>query len=163
MRVAHGIFSYTNVLLFLRSLKNKNILENDAEIENIKKYINKRIKAIEYRIFKGINNIEKILSKNELTVWKKIFKEIVVNNKKINSNISEEITFNNNAFNRTNIINDIEKAEILLSMHGYKVSRLTININNVKSFKNIINDSISYCFSNQLFTSNNSVFKFSLI
>jgi len=144
----HGLFSYTSVYLFWDKLL-INRLCNPLMAKERKSQV------IEY-IENAVCNLDNILSENDWKKLKTIFRKICpldtgkawcIKNRKSTSK-------NQLLVKGTRYFNDVELAEIILSIHGNKVSRISKNVKELAPIVSLLNQfDLKYCFSNYLFKS----------
>ena len=148
VKLAHGIFSYIEVLSMWESLSNHPNISQEyfhLDKDEIQIFINKRISELNGRISCALRNLEALLKNDEKIIWKEIF-DLFVPYKKLNT--VEKLNIN-----RFKMLNDIEKAELLLAINGSKISRISLPIIETGNFSKILGNHAYFCFSNELIIS----------
>ena len=155
-KVAHGIFSYSEVLSMWKSLRNCSAIKPEyfcLDEDEVKVFIEKRISELNGRISCALRNLEALLKNDEKKIWKEIFdlfipkKENSVSN---NESLRKSDKLNINSFE---MLNNIEKAELLLAINGSKISRISIPSTETGNFSKLLDNCSYFSFASELIIS----------
>lgn len=140
--IANGYFSFLSVLnLYHFYLEKYQLIKGEFEIDS-KRIIKNRIKTLTPRIKIAEKVLNNIFKGNLL--WKKFISEF-----KLNYQLPIGVV-RINKFKYTDMLSDIQNAEIILGLNTNKISRITIPISQTKKISEILPID-KYLFSNDAF------------
>ena len=155
-KLAHGIFSYSEVLSMWISLKKLPSIKSEffgLNSDEVQELILERIDQLQNRISIALRNLQAVLKSDEKNIWLDLF-NIFLSDKETYS-IINQASCDSNDFNIDNfeMLNNIEKAELLLANDGSKVSRISLALSETGEFSRLLDGNSYFCFSRELIIS----------